>query len=76
MINALAYNAAVELVTAVKRFMVKVLDVIIKSLLKRDESRENFDPNFELDNCDICAEQNNLFMNEIKWYKIWPRLKG
>ncbi len=49
MTNALAYNAVVELVTAVKSFMVKVLDVIIKSLLKRVKSRENFDPNFELD---------------------------
>jgi len=25
-------------------------------------------------NCDICGEQKFLFMNEMKWYKIWPRL--
>ncbi len=22
-------------------------------------------------NCDICAEQKILVMNEMKWYKIW-----
>ncbi len=29
-----------------------------------------------LGNCDICAEQKILFMNEMKRYEIWPRLKG
>jgi hypothetical protein len=28
-----------------------------------------------LGNCDICAEQKISFMNETKWYKIWPRQK-
>ncbi len=28
-----------------------------------------------LGNCDICAEQKILFVNETKWYEIWSRLK-
>jgi len=34
----------------------------------------------DYNNFDICAEQNILsmktFMNVMKWYNIWPRLKG
>jgi hypothetical protein len=30
----------------------------------------------QLGNFDIHAEQEILFMNEMKWYKIKPRLKG
>ncbi len=30
----------------------------------------------KLGNCDICAEQNILFINETKWYEIWLRPKG
>ncbi len=29
-----------------------------------------------LGNCDINVERKILFMNETKWYKIWPRPKG
>jgi len=28
-----------------------------------------------LGNCDICAGKKNLFINAMKWYKIWLRTK-
>jgi hypothetical protein len=30
----------------------------------------------QLSNCDICSNQNILFMTGLKQYEIWPRPKG
>ncbi len=30
----------------------------------------------QVGNCNICSEQNILFISETKWYKIWLRPKG
>jgi hypothetical protein len=32
-------------------------------------------PSVRIGKCDICVEQNILFVNETKWYKIWLRTK-
>jgi hypothetical protein len=31
---------------------------------------------FKLGNCNICVRQKILFMNKMKWYKIWPIPNG
>jgi hypothetical protein len=36
----------------------------------------HFKKNLSIGSCDFRAEQKILFMNETKWYEIWPRLKG
>ncbi len=37
---------------------------------------KNFIVHSPVGNCDIHAKKKISFMNEMKWYKIWPRLKG